>query len=177
MSDVEEVRMCWHLTDPDSWLFHNVFLGKGWTRTVTAIAQEFGPGFATQYQISNSEPDKEDLWERIRLQVAPDAPSRMGSFYLFESEQDADVAMSKWFSGHHKIRLQVLTFPPSITTVHRADSKWLNHPRPEWENAARQYWSGATSSEPMVELIAQGSIFFPGWERPPFGLKAPVRSG
>ena len=135
---VEGVRVCWHLTDPNSWLLHNVFRGRGWTRTVTSLTQEFGPGFITEYQVSNGQPDKEALWERVRLEDAPDAPSRMGSFYLFESEAEADAAKLIWFPGCPKVKLQALTFPPPVTTLHRADSKWLDRPQAEWEDAAGQ---------------------------------------
>jgi hypothetical protein len=170
---VGQVQVFWHLTDPKSWLLHNVFLGKGWTDTASAQAQHFGLGFVTQYQVFNSEPDKEKVWERVRLEETPQSPSRMGSTYLFASEADADARKELWFATQKKIKLEVLAFPLSLTTLHRADAKWLNRPQAEWETAARQYWRGEMSAEPMVEVLAHGRLFFPGWERPPFGAMVP----
>ena len=61
MTQIDGVQVCWHLTDRGSWLLHNVFLGKGWTRTVMSIAEEFGTGFATQYQLLNRQPKKKNF--------------------------------------------------------------------------------------------------------------------
>jgi hypothetical protein len=172
-----DVRICWHLADSNSLLFHNAFLGKGWAPTASSLVQQFGSGFTTPYQVRNVEQEKEAVWERVRLQEASQAPSRLGSLYLFETESSADAAQTSWFIGQRKIKVKVFAFPPPIAKLHRADSTWLNEPQPQWENAARSYWRGLMSPEPMVELLAHGCLFFPGWETAPFGLMTPVPPG
>ena len=168
--------MFWHLADPGSLVFNNAFVGKGWTTTASFAAEVAGAGFVAAYQVYNKQPEKEAIWERVRLEEAPQAPSRMGSTYLFASEADAKQAKELWFATQPKIKLQVLAFPFSLTALHRANSKWLNRPQAEWESAARQYWRGVMSAEPMVEVLTHGLFFFPGWERPPFGPRMVTQS-
>jgi len=167
--------MCWHLTDPGSLIFNNAFFfGRGWITTASFLVERAGADFVTGYQMFNRQPEKEALWERIRVEEAPNAPSRMGSMYLFESEADADEAMTSWFATQTRIKLQVLALSPPVTTLFRADSNWLNHSKGEWEEAACQYWRGMMSSDPKVELLAHGRVFLPGWGHPPFGPMMPV---
>jgi hypothetical protein len=38
------------------------------------------------------------------------------------------------------------------------------------------YWAGEMSADPIPEIIVHGTIFFPDWQRPPFGLRKPANS-
>jgi len=174
---VGQVQVCWHLANPDSLIFNNAFFGKGWVTTASFLAEYVGAGVVSDYQVFNRQPAKEAVWERIRREEAPNSPSRMGSTYLFETEADADTAIASWFAALRKIKLEALAFSPTVVTLFRADSSWLNRPQVEWEDAARQYWRGVLSAEPMVELLAHGRLYFPGWDRPPFGPMVPSPPG
>ena len=164
------VRLCWHLADRNSFIFNNAFFGKGWTSTASFVANHFGTDIVSLYQVLNRQPEKEALWERIRIEENPQAPSRMGSTYLFESEADCDKPQASWSAFRQKIKLEVLIFPPLVAILFRAHSRWLDQPQANWEDAARHYWRGAVSSDPLAEFLALGRLYFVGWDRPPFGM-------
>lgn len=164
----------WHLTRPQGDLLRNAFLGKGHLHSVSSIVAMTGiTGFVSEYQILNRQRDKEALWEEIRQRVAPDRPSRQGALFLFESHEAANSAQERWFQNEGRVLLRVHIPPPPDALTHRADAAWLNLPEADWSRAADSYWRGFLTQAPSIELIVHGVVFFPDWERPPFGRLAP----
>jgi hypothetical protein len=164
----------WHLVKPQDFLLNNAFLGKGITASYSKMAEEHqNNGFQSPYQARNGQQAKEDLWEKVRLQVDPARPSRLGAFFLFESFEAATNAQQGWFEKEGRLLLRVQVPPPPNAIIHRADAAWLNLPEAEWPRAADSYWRGITTQTPLIELIVHGFVFFPDWEKPPFGLWMP----
>lgn len=48
---------------------------------------------------------------------------------------------------------------------HTVDAKWLDTTLQDWECAARNYWKGLTTEKPIYEVIVQGALYLPGWEK------------
>lgn len=158
----------WHLADRSSLIFHNAYLGKGFLSTISLLATGDLAGATTPYAHLNHEQDKEQLFEAIRTADYPNCPTRIKSFYCFASKADADRAKAEWYHGQEKELVEVQIVKPSV--FHRADSKLLDGGRDAWEKNAHLYWKGATTNDPLLETIVHGMVFFPGWERSPFGL-------
>ena len=159
----------WHWTQPSSFLLHNVFLGKGHTPSASLMAAAHS-GFVSNYQVLNRQPDKEALWERVRAEIAPALPSRLGAFFMFEDLETAERGRQRWFSTASLIAVRAVALAPRSATLHRGDTAWLDLPETEWREAAIRYWQGTASQAPLFEMLVHGQIFFPDWETPPFGL-------
>ena len=166
----------WHLTQADSFLLRNAFLGKGFTSTMSAVAAATSnTGFVSPYQTLNVNKEKEELWEKVRQDIAPTQPSRLGAIFMFEDETAVERARQRWFKDEQRLAVRVMAFPPPVSLLHRADTEWLNYPREEWGEAAAHYWHGTVSQSPLFELVVHGQVYFPDWEHRPFGLMAPSR--
>ena len=154
----------WHLTHAKGILSHNVFLGKGHYFSVSEINRDpilknAVTGYGHHAQFDN----KERAWERIRRSEFPDLPTRVNAIFLFESEKDGERAKSEWFNDDARLLVQVNILPGS--RLHRADARWLDleHANDAQERA-RSYWGGEMTSDPRVEIVVSGRVYFPGWE-------------
>ena len=158
----------YHFTSPNDSLLWNVRLAEGLCPSVSFQALVAGmDGLTTLYAIANSESPKEELWEHIRISDFPLLPSRLKALFLFESIEVANAARQWWFPNEKRLLLEArILFGARI---HIADAKWLDSPESEWESAARNYWSGVLTHEPMPEVIVHGCVYFPSWKEPPFG--------
>jgi hypothetical protein len=164
----------WHWTPSQSVFFHNAFIGKGLVATSSLVAAAYGnAGFVSPYQVLNRHQDKEDLWEKVRQNIAPNRPSRRGAFFMFEDRDTANRAGQCWFSNEDRIAIRAVALSPLQAIVHRADTEWLNRPEREWEDAAKCYWQGVASATPLFELLVHGMVYFPDWQNPPFGPLTP----
>jgi hypothetical protein len=157
----------WHLAEPDSLLFHNVFLGKGFYTTASVHAQIPGmEGIVTPYSVFHADKDKERYWEELRVKSFPQCVTRMKTLYAFTSQTDAENSNIAWFGGGR----QVISLELAQGTVSIHDSRLLNGRTEDWANLALQYWSGAKSIDPLMEALLHGTLYFPGWEKPPFSF-------
>jgi hypothetical protein len=152
-----------HWTDDFSILCHNAKLGQGLTMSVSALAASTGvDGFSTPYAAMNSEKEKEAAWEATRIANFKHQPSRNRAFFCFSSKDAAETARTRWFPKSSKRLLEVRM--TSNTVVFSADSQWLDCIRSEWDSASHNYWMGLETSDPLLETIACGAMYFPEWQ-------------
>lgn len=147
-------------------LQHNARMGKGLVATVSAIAMMPGLEQAvTPYSLLNVHPEKEDVWERTRKAHFAHLPSRQKAFFCFRTE--ADARRVQWFSGKDRELLRVQM--TEAAQAFAADSRLLDATPDNWESAARSYWSGDLTSEPLEEVIVHGQFYMPDWQSFPWG--------
>ena len=163
----------WHLAGADGITLHNAWIGKGWMASAAFASAVTGiPGIGSPYTLMGLNRQKEEVWERVRQQVAPHAPQRTSAFYAFASRDHAERAQEEWFPGQRRHLLRVELHLGRVEAC-LADARWLDRPEAEWEAAARRYWTGAVTPDPRPEVICFGQVFFPDWEAPPFGSLMP----
>jgi hypothetical protein len=114
--------------------------------------------------------EKVNAWERVRQVVDKNLPTRQHALFLFDDEEMAVRAGQTWFPG--EARLLVEARVGNSCRIHRADSCWLNCEPPQWDLNAERYWRGEMTPEPFPEIVVDGPVYFPGWEKPPFGIFA-----
>jgi hypothetical protein len=159
----------WHLTPPRGLIQHNAGVGKGVVSSVSVIARMPGLEAAvTPYSVSRRQDEKEVVWEVVRAQSFGQRPSRMKSLYCFDSKQLAESALRAWFPNEAReiLRLRII----AGANIARCDAAWLDGYPVDWQQRARSYWSGDITDEPFVEVIVDGYVYFPDWERFPFAL-------
>lgn len=156
-----------HAIDPaDNMFCHNILLSKGRIVAVS-YARRNDPnlaGMVTPYEAFTSEREKEEVFERIRSAEFSNCPPRLGSIFLFRTKEAADRANERWWDNKR------VMLPATIMHASRTgefDGAHLNAVKPEWESAAKRYWSGAQSNEPWPEVLVEGVVQVQGWE--PYG--------
>ena len=160
--------MFYHLAHPDSHIFWNVFLHKGFLISESMAAQADDLQWATTpYALTRQDDPKERVWEEVRVSEYPHNPSRMKALFLFDDRDMSLQAKDTWFPGEERNLLAVRVLQGS--QVHKGDSKWLNSYEHEWKANARKYWAGELTADPAPEVILHGVAYFPDWEEPPFG--------
>jgi hypothetical protein len=162
----------WHVSPrAGSFLFNNAFLGEGVVMTISAINSV--PGLekvVSPYGIKAQNDSKEQEWERIRRMSYDKLPSRINGMYLFDNKETAITAAQAWFPGENRKLLEAQIIASS--RVARADARLLDCTQEYWSRNAHKYWQGEITSEPFIEIIVEGSVYFPGWKSPPFGIGA-----
>jgi hypothetical protein len=118
-------------------------------------------GAVSMYQVANRHQDKESVFESVRQAEFPDAPSRLGAIYCFVSEDDANKANANWWNNAREI---VAVEARDIIAMGVYDSKQLDAPQSDWEEAARRYFSGEHTAEPVLEVVICGRIHIYDWE-------------
>lgn len=152
-----------HWADESATLCHNAKLGRGVTMSVSAMVAVSGiAGFTTPYAAMGPEKEKEAVWEAVRSADFAYKPTRDRAFFCFANKETAQVAKARWFPEARKTLLQVRM--TSSTAVCYADSRWLDCAKPEWVSASRNYWMGLETTDPLIEVIACGPLYFPEWE-------------
>lgn len=158
----------WHLTDRGDMLLHNVRLGKGWFASMSHLAKGNLATATTPYSLQNANSEKERLWEDVRAAQFAELPSRIKALFGFLSKDDAERAIREWFPDKDKVVVEMRVAKQA--KVHLADARHLDSAEPEWPKAAIRYWEGKATEDPRPEAIIDGSVYFPDWEREPFGL-------
>lgn len=160
----------WHLAHPTAgFLFQNVALNEGICWSISAI--NCMPGLENAmslYSLKVINDKKEKVWDRIRMDIDTELPSRKGAIFLFDSEEMALAVMAKWFPTETRHLLEVRVTKGG--KIRRADAKWLDCDEDRWEENAYQYWAGNMMCDPIPEVLVEGAVYFPGWKRQPFGV-------
>ncbi len=156
----------WHLADKNSLIFHNAPLSNGYVPSISMMAIGELSDCTTPYAALTREHRKEAILEEVRARQFDHLPSRFKSFNCFASRPDAERASHEWFSGHSKefVRLSIV----EGAKLHVGDSKLLDAYEDAWEDMAQQYWSGAITENPLLEIIVHGCVYFPDWQSPQF---------
>ncbi len=151
----------WH--ERNGSLLHNAKLGKGMTMTISVLAEILhNDGFATPYAILNAQPQKEEVWERIRALTYPTRPTRKRALFCFDEEELARRAKDLWFPTENRQLVKVrLT---EETNAFRADSRWLDSVEADWAANTDQYWHGRMTEHPLPEVIVNGLVYLPEWQ-------------
>lgn len=154
-----------HVTWPGSSLLWNAKVGQGLVYSVSSVAiGQLGPA-GTLYSFLNKEPEKEEMWERVRQERFPRLPSRNKALFLFDSRDTARIAICKWYGGESRILLRTRITTSAL--YHTADATWLDCERRNWESYAYGYWSGRMTDSPIREVIVCGAVYFPDWDQAP----------
>jgi hypothetical protein len=163
----------WHVSSGSGGIYHNAFLAKGFLPSMSLTNQMPGLEDAVSpYSFRARFDEKEQLWERVRKEINEALPSRVGAFFLVESESRAKEIADRWFAGEQRNIVKARVIAGSV--LFRADARWLDSRRENWEAKARRYWAGDVSELPMWEILAHGAVYFPDWQKPPFGLFAGI---
>ena len=160
-------RPYWHLANKD-WNYdalfkNNVRAGKGALLSVSAgiEAEPEIENAQTPYSFRNMGNEKEQLFERIREANYPDLPPRLKSLYVFDDYVLVERALNEWFPNEEKIVHECRVL--ASANLHKADTTWLNSYPQQWVQAAKQYWSGNTTSSYFPETLVHGALYFPDW--------------
>lgn len=160
----------WHLADPNSFLLHNAFLSKGLCFSISAVNQMPNlENAVSPYALRAMTDEKEGVWEHVRTNEFPDLPSRKGAFFFLDDIELANQLKETWFKGQEKHVLEAYIRDDS--NLHRADSRWLDCIPENWEENALRYWKGDMNENAIPEVLVHGAVYFPGWDKPPFGWK------
>lgn len=161
----------WHLSPPRGTLTNNARVGKGVVYSVSAIADMPGlENAVSPYSIARMNDPKELIWEEVRTRSYELLPSRLKSFYCFESKELADRAARDWFGDEQQARVALVVRIAASARYHRCDSKLLESIKDQWNVNAERYWKGEMTSSPFPETLVHGAIYFPDWETFPLGF-------
>jgi hypothetical protein len=160
----------WHLAHPQyMMLFHNVRNGEGVIPSISLAVGVPGQEDMVNPQIIEAQNDpKEQVWERVRKETDTSLPTRNGAFFVVSDAEAAETINQRWFYGDNRHLLATRVIEGS--TVFEADASWLDSTEGQWEESARNYWTGKSSATPIRELLIHGAVYFPEWRKPPFGL-------
>lgn len=145
-------------------ILNNAHNGEG------IYASNSATGDVSFYGFKEAATEKGQVWEAVRAATNPLAPTRLHAMFLFDDEAVAFRAMTAWFAGQEHLMLEARI--DRRAKIHRADAKWLDCGRGDWEGNASRYWRGEMTTDPMAEIIVEGVVYFPGWRNPPFGIGA-----
>jgi hypothetical protein len=158
----------WHLAQArGSMLLHNAFLAQGICWSISSFGRRPGMENAITMYGAFGNPEKEQAWERIRLDINPELPTRQHALFLFDNAEQAERAWQTWFPNENRVLVEARIVVGSA--VHRADSRWLHCLQQQWDDNAKPYWRGEMTADPLPEVIVDGGVYFPDWENPPFG--------
>ncbi|ELW1732426.1 hypothetical protein QMT37_004294 [Vibrio fluvialis] len=147
----------------DFMLLNNMEVMKGTIPSASYINALTGTsGTVSMYQVANQHQDKESVFESVREAEFPEAPSRLGAIYCFVSEDDANKANADWWDNTREI---VAVETREIIAMGVYDSKQLDAHQADWEEAARRYFSGEHTAEPVLEAVICGRIHIYDWEK------------
>jgi hypothetical protein len=116
--------------------------------------------------------DRETRMESVRENDFPGKPSRRGALFLFDDAGVAKAATENWWPGREAFIVRARDFVGS--RIHRGHLGCLEEPAENWDAAFRTYWAGERGDNPPDhwEYIVDGRLYFPDWNKPPFGLMA-----
>jgi hypothetical protein len=162
----------WHLAHPTAGaLLHNVPLHEGLCFSISTVNRMPNlENAVSEYAIKVMTDEKEGVWERVRTDEFPDLPSRKGAVFLLDDIELAKQVRGTWFEGQERHLLEAHIIYGS--RLHRADSGWLDCIPENWEEYARRYWHGDMNENAIPEVLVDGAVYFPAWDKPPFGLFA-----
>jgi hypothetical protein len=161
----------WHLSPPNGLLKNNARVGNGVVYSIGAVAELPGlENAVSPYSFARSGDPKEAVWEGVRKLSFGFLPSRLKSFYCFESKELLDRAAREWFGIKAGARDPLAVRIAASALVHRCDAKLLETAQDQWQTSAMRYWKGEMTSAPFPETIVHGAVYLPDWEQFPLGL-------
>lgn len=161
-------KQYWHLVPNNGsnamMFYNNVKVGKGALLSVSAgiKAEPHIENAQTPYSFSRLGDGKEAAFESVRKDIFPKHPSRLKSIYLFDDYSLVERALTEWFLNVSKTIHECRVLIDS--TIHKADTTWLNCNPANWEECANKYWAGTMSDNPFPETIVDGAIYFPAFD-------------
>jgi len=154
-----------HVTDPaKDWMFRNsLYVGRGnlTAAAATRLLNSNLDAVISLYEAFTSEREKEEVFECVRSNDFPDQPSRLGCLFLFKEPETAKRCNEKWWGGRgviHEARIV------SARNVGVFDAHHLDVPAAEYETAARRYWNGENTDEPVLEVLLVGTMYIAEWK-------------
>lgn len=97
---------------------------------------------------------RELIMEEVRLEIAPDAPSRKSCLWVVD-----DLSLAAYWQ--RKIGGKSRLVKLSLTgTLHKGDAKFLlneSEPLPKTYEKAKAYWRGEMSADPLPEFLFAGA--------------------
>lgn len=107
--------------------------------------------------------DLEQIFERVRKQVAPGKPSRIGAIYVCPSPEGFCRLKGNWNApgGIYEVAVQGKTFLTNASYYTEAIYKWESDRSEETaERWAKQYWewTGKVPKHDFAEVIVQGKV-------------------
>jgi hypothetical protein len=163
----------WHWTPAQTHLLRNVHICEGVFLSTSAARAEGLNAVTMHGAFGNLK--KEAEWERVRLAVNAQLPTRQHAFFAFDTEDAATHAKNKWYPDEDRLRIEARA--AAGAKMHRADSLLLDCQPAQWAANAERYWRGEMTDDPLPEIVFEGFAYFPGWREPPFGLFAGMLPG
>lgn len=111
-----------------------------------------------------SHADKIDIFEAIRKEVKPDAPSRNSCFFAFCSHEEALAAQKSWGSFQGQEPEPIIIQEDSNVFQGDADFYTNAGAYGTLRSAAYRYWLGRTTPNPKLEYLIDGTVFFKNWQ-------------
>ncbi len=162
-------RPYWHVVSPHGFFHRNVRCGRGELASVSFMAADPNLQNAqTPYSMARLSDFKEAVFENVRDAQFPNRPPRLKALFVFEEVALAEHALQEWFSKEQKLVHECRVLCGS--NIHKADSRWLDAPVEQFEGNVARYWEGEMTESPFPEIIVNGALYFPGWERFPAGF-------
>ena len=162
----------WYVTTKaNSTVLWNASLSKGWVPTMSMV--RLMPGLENAVALHDLQPmlgtSLEQVWEVSRQCHFPQLLPRAGAMFLFDDANAAQVSGQVWFKGKETVVVNARVHKSG--RIHRGHLGWFEEIESEWPQAARQYWAGDENPRPPGhwENVVHGALYFPDWEREPFG--------
>jgi len=135
---------------------HNAKLGQGVVLAVTKMPG--GKNFR-----HGRRPQVESKFEEIRKKNYPDRPSRTECFYMSLTQELAEQRKAIWGSKDREIfRCRII---PAQAKILAADMTFYNNfEDTENEELIHNYWNGVIKDESEIEILFDGSLYFPDWQ-------------
>ncbi len=150
--------MLYLAADPNDEAFMIILqAGKGELSSASLI-REFNPslhGAVSRYEVLHQDKEKERVFEQVRISNYPNQPSRLGAIFLFPDLSTAKRVDAMWWGGHRNIHEATIIQGYKVL---RADSQWLNCTPENYTQNAHNYFKGALSPDPIVEIVVMGTI-------------------
>lgn len=107
--------------------------------------------------------NKDDLFESVRKDVSPEAPSRRDCFFAFVTEQGARDAQTQW-RAFVNLSLEPIQIQDDAVTFKADADFYTNASRyGTIRAAALRYWLGQQTLDPKWEYLVHGTVFFSNW--------------
>lgn len=112
--------------------------------------------------------NKIEIFELLRKEIVPAAPSRNNCFFAFASQADALAAQTQWGSFPNQVPEPVEI--QDDANVFLGDAEYYTNAGTAGltvREAAYRFWLGRRSANPKMEYLVDGTVYFPNWQNFP----------